>query len=275
MAVSVTVGAIFFLRQPIINLLEYSMPDYKNKVALVTGGARDIGRAVSIQLASLGASVAVNYFDNPADAESTVNTITSTGGKAIAIQADVSRAADVQRLVAETRKAFGEKIDILVNVAGGLVGRKKMEEMDEAFWDFVVTLNLKSVFLVTKAVLPFMNDGGAIVNFASQAARDGGGMGAIAYSSAKGGVLTFTRGLAKELGPRKIRVNCVSPGMINTTFHNTFTKPEVRQKVAASTPLNREGEACEVADLVVYLASENASFVNGASVEINGGTYFV
>lgn len=251
------------------------MTDFKNKVALVTGGARDIGRAISIQLAAQGASVAINYFDNPSDAEWTVNAIKLTGGKAVAIQADVSKSAEVERLVSETRKALGDKIDVLVNVAGGLVGRKKMEEMDEAFWDFVVTLNLKSVFLVTKAVLPFMNDGGAIVNFASQAARDGGGMGAIAYSSAKGGVLTFTRGLAKELGPRKIRVNCVSPGMINTTFHNTFTKPEVRQKVAASTPLNREGEAREVADLVLYLASENSSFVNGSSVEINGGTYFV
>ena len=251
------------------------MIDFKNKVALVTGGARDIGRAVSIQLATQGASVVVNYFDNAPDAEWTVNAIKSAGGKAVAVQADVSKAADVKRLVTETRNAFGDKIDVLVNVAGGLVGRKKMEDMDEAFWDFVVTLNLKSVFLVTKEVLPFMNDGGAIVNFASQAARDGGGMGALAYSSAKGGVLTFTRGLAKELGPRKIRVNCVSPGMINTTFHNTFTKPEVRQKVAASTPLNREGEAREVADLVVYLASENSSFVNGTSVEINGGTYFV
>jgi 3-oxoacyl-[acyl-carrier protein] reductase len=251
------------------------MIDFKNKVALVTGGARDIGRAVSIKLAAQGASVAVNYFDNAAEAELTVNTITSTGGKALAIQADVSRSTDVQRLVAETRSAFGGKIDVLVNVAGGLVGRKKIEEMDEAFWDFVINLNLKSVFLVTKAVLPYMNDGGAIVNFASQAARDGGGMGAIAYSSAKGGVLTLTRGLAKELGPRKIRVNCVSPGMINTTFHNTFTKPEVRQKVAAATPLSREGEAHEVADLVVFLASDSASFVNGASVDINGGTYFI
>ena len=120
-----------------------------------------------------------------------------------------------------------------------------------------------------------MADGGAIVNFSSQAGRDGGGPGAIAYATAKGGVLTFTRGLAKELGPRKIRVNCVSPGMINTTFHNTFTKPEVRQRVAASTPLGREGDANEVADLVAYLASENASFINGASVDINGGIYFV
>jgi 3-oxoacyl-[acyl-carrier protein] reductase len=119
-----------------------------------------------------------------------------------------------------------------------------------------------------------MAEGGAIVNFASQAARDGGGPGAIAYSSAKGGVMTFTRGLAKELGPRKIRVNSISPGMINTTFHNTFTKPEVRQRVAAATPLGREGEAPEVAALVAFLVSDSSSFINGDSIDINGGTYF-
>jgi 3-oxoacyl-[acyl-carrier protein] reductase len=149
-----------------------------------------------------------------------------------------------------------------------------MEEMDEAFWDFVIALNLKTVFLVTKAVLPFMPDGSAIVNLASQAGRDGGGGGALAYSSAKGGVMTLTRGLAKELAARKIRVNAVCPGMINTTFHNTFTKPEIRQKVAAMTPLGREGEAPEVADLVVYLASGASSFINGANIDINGGTLF-
>jgi 3-oxoacyl-[acyl-carrier protein] reductase len=138
----------------------------------------------------------------------------------------------------------------------------------------VLTLNLSSVFLVTKEVLPHMADGGAIVNFASQAGRDGGGGGAIAYSSAKGGVMTMTRGLAKELGPRRIRVNCICPGMINTTFHNTFTKPEIRARVAAGTPLGREGEAPEVAALVAYLASDASSFINGASIDINGGTYF-
>ena len=251
------------------------MADLSNKVALVTGGARDIGRAISLRLAEQGASVIVNYFDNAEQADETVQVIKKADGKAAAIQADVTKPADIERLVAQAIQSFGKTIHVLINVAGGLVARKKMDEMDELFWHTVITLNLTSAFLVTKAVLPYMADGGAIVNFSSQAARDGGGPGAIAYATAKGGVLTFTRGLAKELGPRKIRVNCVSPGMINTTFHNTFTKPEVRQRVAAMTPLSREGEAKEVADLVAYLASDNASFINGASVEINGGTYFV
>lgn len=246
----------------------------KKKVALVTGGARDIGRAVSLKLARLGAAVAVNYFDNPGDAEETVRLITSTGGKALALQGDVTKQEEVQRLVEITLSTFGPDIHYLVNVAGGLVARKRMEEMDDAFWSDLLRLNLTSVFLVTKAVLPHMPEGGAIVNFSSQAARDGGGPGAIAYATAKGGVMTMTRGLAKELGPRKIRVNCVAPGMINTTFHNVFTKPEVRQRVASMTPLQREGEADEVADLVVYLVSDEASFVNGASIDINGGIFF-
>ncbi len=155
-----------------------------------------------------------------------------------------------------------------------LMGRKLLPDLDEAFWDAVMDVNLKSVYLATRAVLPHMTEGGAIVNFASQAARDGGGFGALAYSAAKGGVLTLTRGLAKELGPKGIRVNCVSPGMINTTFHDTFTKAEVRSNVAAATPLRREGRADEVGDLVLYLASNASSFINGESVEINGGTYF-
>jgi len=250
------------------------MNEFAQKVALVTGGGRDIGRAVSLKLAQEGAAVVVNYFDNPEDAVATVRMIMEKGGKATAVQGDATKATDVQRLISKSLETFGPHIHILVNVAGGLVARKKMEEMDEKFWDFVMDVNLKSAFLVTKAVLPHMPDGGAIVNFSSQAGRDGGGGGAIAYATAKGGVLTFTRGLAKELGPRKIRVNCVSPGMINTTFQNTFTKPEIRQKVAAMTPLGREGEAHEVAELVCFLASDRGSFINGESVEINGGAFF-
>lgn len=251
------------------------MIDLKGKVAVVTGGARDIGRHVSLRLAEQGASVCLNYFDNPGDAEETIKLIKANGGKAIAVQGDMTKSADINNLVQACVKEFGDRIDVLVNVAGGLVGRKTIEEMDEQFWDFLMTLNLKTVFLVSKAVVPFMKNGGSIVNFASQAARDGGGPGASAYATAKGGVLTYTKSLAKELGPRGIRVNAVSPGMINTTFHDTFTKPEVRKNVAAGTPLRREGEAPEVADLVAYLASNSASFITGACVEINGGTYFV
>jgi len=251
------------------------MANFKNKVALVTGGGRDIGGEISKKLASLGAKVCFNYYDSDEKGDATLKGIKEKGGEAIMVRGDLTKQSDIDNLVLTCTKTFGEKIDILVNVTGGLVGRKTMEEMDEKFWDFLMTINLKTVFLVTKATLPYMQNGGAIVNFSSQASRDGGGPGALAYATAKGGVLTFTRGLAKELGPKGIRVNAVSPGMINTTFHDTFTKPEVRVKVAAGTPLRREGEAKEVADLVVYLTSDESSYITGASIEINGGTYFI
>jgi 3-oxoacyl-[acyl-carrier protein] reductase len=245
-----------------------------NKVAIVTGGSRDIGRQAAIKIAAEGASVCVNYFGNKELADETVKLIQDAGGKAFACYADVTKQADVQLMVEACTKEYGDTIHILVNVAGGLLARKLLEDIDENFWKNVMDVNLTSVFLVTKAVVPYMKAGGAIVNFSSQAARDGGGFGASAYACAKGAVLTFTRGMAKELGPKGIRVNCVSPGMINTTFHDTFTKPEVRVNVAAATPLRREGKADEVADLVLYLASDASSFINGASMEINGGTYF-
>ena len=250
------------------------MYSLKGKVAIVTGGARDIGRQASLKLAAAGARVCINYFGNKELAEETLQLIKEAGGEAIAVQGDMTRAVEVKKVVDACVAAYGDTIHILVNVAGELMGRKVLADLDEEFWDAVINVNLKSVYLVTRAVVPHMTAGGAIVNFSSQAARDGGGFGALAYATGKGGVLTLTRGLAKELGPKGIRVNCVSPGMINTTFHNTFTKPEVRTNVAAATPLRREGEAREVGDLVLYLASDASSFINGESVEINGGTYF-
>jgi 3-oxoacyl-[acyl-carrier protein] reductase len=250
------------------------MNSLKGKVAIVTGGSRDIGRAASVKLATAGAKVCVNYFGNKDMADETIKLIKDGGGDAIAVYGDMTKAADVKKLVEACVAAYGNTIHILVNVAGGLMGRKVLADLDEAFWDNVINVNLKSAYLAAREVAPLMTDGGAIVNFSSQAARDGGGFGALAYATAKGGVLTLTRGLAKELGPKGIRVNCVSPGMINTTFHNTFTKPEVRTNVAAATPLRREGKAEEVGDLVLYLASDASSFINGESVEINGGTYF-
>ena len=247
----------------------------KGKIALVTGGARDIGRQVSLKLAAAGAKVCVNYFGNKELADETIQLIKAAGGEAIAVHGDMTKATDVKKVVDACTAAYGNTIHVLVNVAGGLMGRKILADLDEEFWDAVMNVNLKSVYLVTRAVTPYMTEGGAIVNFSSQAARDGGGFGALAYSAAKGGVLTLTRGLAKEFGPKGIRVNCVSPGMINTTFHNTFTKPEVRTNVAAATPLRREGRPEEIGDLVLYLAGDASSFINGESIEINGGTYFV
>jgi 3-oxoacyl-[acyl-carrier protein] reductase len=239
--------------------------DLSNKVALVTGGARDIGRAISLGLAEAGASVVVNYQASADKARDVVKEITARGGKAVAVQADVSKRSDVLRLMEETRSAFGDRLDILVNNAGGLIPRKSITEMDEAFWDAVIDLNLKSVFLVTNAAIPLLSEGASIVMLSSLAARDGGGPGGHAYAAAKGGVLTLTRGLSKELAGKRIRVNAVSPG----------TKPEGRKATAARTSVGREGTAEEVANAVVFLASDAASYITGESIEINGGLYFV
>ena len=246
----------------------------KGKVAVVTGGARDIGRAVSLKLAAEGARVALNYYASEEQAEDTLKSVRDAGGEAIAVGGDMTKQADVDKLVAETVAAFGEKIDVLVNVVGGIVARKTIEEADLEFVEFLMKLNYSSAFMVTKAVLPFMGNGGSIVNFSSQAGRDGGGQGAWAYAATKGAISTMTRGLAKELGPRTIRVNALCPGLIATTFHDTFTKDQVRTNVAAGTPLRREGDASEVADAVAYLASDEASFLTGVNLDINGGLYF-
>ena len=246
----------------------------ENKVVVVTGGSRDIGKAISLKFGAAGAKVVVNYFNNEAQGAATVKEITDAGGTAIAVAGDMTKAGDVEQLVAASVDAFGDKIDVLVNVVGGLVARKSLAEMDEEFFEHVMKLNVTSTFLTTKAAVPLMGDGGAIVNLSSLAGRDGGGPGAAAYATAKGAIMTFTRGMAKELGPQNIRVNCVCPGMISTTFHDEFTKDEVRKNVAAGTPLRREGQAKEVADLVVYLASDESSFLTGTSVDINGGLAF-
>lgn len=250
------------------------MSQFKGKVAVVTGGARDIGRAISVQLANEGAKVVVNYFNSEAGAKDTVAEIKSFGGEAIAVKADVSNLSDIKKLKAATIEAFGNEVHILVNNAGGLFARKTLQEFDESFYDLVMNVNFKSTVFVMQAFESLMGKGTSIINLSSLAARDGGGGGSSLYASSKGATTTFTRAMAKELGPKGIRVNAVCPGLIGTKFHDDFTKDEVRTAVASKTPVRREGKAKEVADLVVYLASEKSSFVTGANFDINGGLAF-
>ncbi|MGR3712719.1 MAG: SDR family NAD(P)-dependent oxidoreductase [Shimia sp.] len=246
--------------------------DLKGKTAVVTGGGRDIGRACVMELAARGANVVINYHASSEGAESAVAEIEAAGGQALAMQGDLTREADVAALVASTVAKFGA-IDVLVHVTGGLIKRVKVSEMTLDHWNSVMDVNLTSFMLVVRDCLPHMPKGSSIVGLASQAGRDGGGPGAAAYGASKGAVMTLTRGLAKELGP-DIRVNSLCPGMIDTDFHNTFTTDAVREHVANITPLKREGTSEEVAKAVAFLASDEASFVTGTNVDINGGTLF-
>ncbi len=250
------------------------MKNLEGKVAIVTGGSRDIGRSCSVKLAEQGAKVVVNYLADKAAGEETVTTIEKAGGTAILIKGDMTKQSEVQQLVEATQKSFGDSIDILVNNVGGMVARKTIDEMDEDFFSGVIALNLNSTFLATKAVVPHMPAGSAIVNFASLAGRDGGGPGASAYSASKGAIMTFTRSMAKELGPQGIRVNSLCPGMIDTTFHDTFTPDAARKNVEASVPLRRQGHPDDCANTVVYLASDAAAYITGANLDINGGMNF-
>ncbi|MEP9400533.1 glucose 1-dehydrogenase [Sphingomonas sp. VNH70] len=247
---------------------------FDNKVAIVTGGGRDIGKSISERLAREGARVVINYRSDAATAQATADAITAAGGTALLHRADVTNPDDVAAMVAATTAAFGGRIDYLVNCAGGMVARRTLAEMDAAFFDQVMALNVRSAFLVTKAVLPHLGRGSAIVNLSSLAARDGGGPGATVYAAAKGALTTLTRGWAKELGPQGIRVNALCPGLIGTSFHDVFSKPEGRAAVAGNTPLRREGHPDEVAATVAYLLSEDAAFLAGVNLDINGGLFF-
>lgn len=250
------------------------MGKFDGKVAIVTGGSRDIGRAVSELLAAEGAKVVVNYHGNEAAAQETLAAIKQVGGEAIIVKGDMTKDADVKALVDEARKTYGDKIDILVNVVGGMVGRKKLAEQDEEWYDTVMNVNMKSCYLATLRTVPFMGRGASIVNFSSLAARDGGGGGASLYATSKGAVSVFTRAMAKELGPDGIRVNAVCPGTIATSFHDRFNTPENRKRLLGSYALRREGTAEDVANLVAYLASDEAAYITGANVDINGGSFF-
>ena len=250
------------------------MKKLENKVAIVTGGARDIGRAVSLKLASEGAKVVVNYFDNKEDAEATQKMIADMGAESIIVQGDMTKAEDVKRIVEEAMKAYGQDIHVLVNVVGGIVGRKKITEQDEAWYNFLMDVNMKSCWLCTREVVPHMPRGGSIVNFSSLAAKDGGGPGASMYATAKGAVAVFTRSMAKELGPDGIRVNTVAPGTIATSFHDRFNTPENRERMKGIYPLRREGDAADVADLICFLACDDSDYITGTNIDINGGIFF-
>jgi len=245
----------------------------KGRTALVTGGNIGLGRAISLALARCGADVAITYFDHDEEA---AQTIRAMGCQCPYLHLDATNSAEVNSVFAQAANELGGHIDILVNNAGHLVGRVPIAEMSDEHWHRVISVNLTSAFFCTRAVIPYMNTGwGRIVNMSSLAAHNGGGGGAVAYATAKAGVATFTRGVAKELAPKGITVNALAPGFIlGTPFHKTFTKPEVQPEIIAGIALKRAGTPDDVAGGLIYFVSELASFVTGEIAEINGGSWF-
>jgi 3-oxoacyl-[acyl-carrier protein] reductase len=242
------------------------------EVAWVTGSSTGIGRAVAVQLAAGGRRVVVHYHASEDEARDVVKEIEDSGGEASLVGGDVSDADEVGRMAGEIRDRYG-RLDVLVNNAGSLIERRKLSEMTEDLWDRVMDVNLKSVYLVSFAVLPLMKrrGRGRIINMTSVAARNGGGPGSVAYATAKGGVSTLTRAMAKELVSESILVNGVAPGVITTPFHDRFTPPDVRENLKNTIPMGREGTPEETAGVVVFLASPAADYLVGEIIEVNGG----
>ncbi len=248
--------------------------DLIGKVAIVTGASSGIGHATAIALSECGAAVTINYHRNEVGAELLRKQIIARGGRAITVQADVTIAAEVEALIRRTSEDLGP-VDILVNNAGSLIERLRILDLTEERWDEVIDLNLKSAFLCSKAVAASMMERktGTIVNLSSIAGRNGGALGSLHYSAAKGGLITFTKGLAKELAPHGVRVNAVSPGVIDTPYHEQFSSPEIMKGYVSAIPLGRVGKAEEVAKVIAFLASDAASYLVGETIEINGGMY--
>jgi NAD(P)-dependent dehydrogenase (short-subunit alcohol dehydrogenase family) len=243
-------------------------------VALVTGASSGIGQATAIELAKKGYAVGVHYFHNEEGGQETVRRIQARQGEAVEIKADVRRRTDVESMVEKVRSELGD-IGLLVNNAGSLVARVPLLEMTEEHWNEVFTLNVNSVFYCTQAVVRTMvkQNKGVIINVSSIAARNGGGPGAVAYAAAKGAVLTFTKGLAKELAPHGIRVNGVAPGVILTPFHDRFTNEAQMKRMVETIPLKSAGTPEEIASVIAFLASDEARYLTGETIEVNGGLW--
>ncbi|MDO7086564.1 glucose 1-dehydrogenase [Pseudocolwellia sp. AS88] len=242
---------------------------------LITAGAQGIGEAITKHFIDSGANVAIHYFSSADTANALVEYATSKGQKAIAISGDLTSETDANAMVEKTVEALGG-LNILINNAGSLVARRLLNDMDAEFWHKVMDINLTSMMFVTRAASPHLakNENSSIVNLASLAGRKGGHPGSLVYSTSKGAILTLTRALASELGPQGTRVNAVAPGLIlGTSFHNTHTTKESADETIAGIPIQRAGNADDVARAVAYLASEYDGFITGATLDINGGVY--
>ncbi|MCL1993669.1 MAG: SDR family oxidoreductase [Spirochaetes bacterium] len=245
---------------------------FDGKVALVTGASTGIGAATAIAFAEAGAKVAIHYNSSESEAHSVEKAVKEKGGEAFLVKADVTNAAETEKMVAALIGKFG-RVDILVNNAGGLLPRHSVEEMPDDLFARVMDLNMTSTFRICKLLIPFMKKtGGTIINMSSIAARTGGAGGAVLYASSKAAVSTFTRGLAKELAPFNIRVNAIAPGIVFTPFHDKFTPADQLKGMVGAIPLGRGAQPHEIAGPALFLASEAlAGFITGEVLEVNGG----
>ena len=246
--------------------------EFKGKVVIVTGGASGIGGATTLAFARAGAKVAFTYATSAKEAKEVEAEITKAGGTCLAVQADMTLPEEVEKVFAETEKKLGP-VDIVFANAGGLLQRVRCADTPLDLWRKVMDVNLTSTFLTCQAALKRMEPRkkGNIITMASLAAFDGGGPGASHYAASKGAVVTYTRAWAREVAGMGIRVNGVAPGLIATRFHDTFSTAEGRKATVEKTAVRREGRPEDVADAVLFLASERSSFITGELIQINGG----
>jgi 3-oxoacyl-[acyl-carrier protein] reductase len=251
------------------------MGKLSGKRVIVTGGGQGLGLAIVQSLLAEQCSVAIHYHTSREGADGVVAEAAGRDLKAQSFQADLTDENAVKSFVQSAADFLGG-VDILINNAGDLIGRRRIEEIEVGFWETVMNVNLTSMMLVTRECVPHLtaNAQSSIVNLASLAGRKGGHAGSLAYSTAKGATLTWTRSLASELADRGVRVNAVAPGLIlGTRFHSTHTTKESADNTVAGIPLGRAGDPDDVARPVVFLASEYDGFITGATLDINGGVY--
>jgi NAD(P)-dependent dehydrogenase (short-subunit alcohol dehydrogenase family) len=248
--------------------------EFRNQTVLITGASAGIGAAAAHAFGNRGAHVMVHYNSRREAAAQVVKGIEAAGGTGEIVQADLGTSEGIQGLCAWLA---ARKVDILVNNAGSLVRRTKVLEFTPELMNQVLLLNFTSAFFVAQAVLAGMAERkhGIIVNISSVAARNGGGIGALAYASAKAALSAMTKNMAKEFAPAGIRVNTVSPGTIDTDYHRTFSTEQMLNGVKAATPAGRLGTSEEVADAILYLCSDGARFIQGQALEVNGGFLMV
>ncbi|MDF9797889.1 3-oxoacyl-[acyl-carrier protein] reductase [Catalinimonas alkaloidigena] len=251
------------------------MGSLKNKNAIVTGTSQGIGAAIALHLIQAGCNIGMHYYHQKDEPEKMKKLAEANGQKAVCIQADLTKESNVNQCIRELTQELGT-IDILVNNTGSLVERRYLNELDKAYWDKLIDINMTSMMMVTRELYSHFNTqrGSSIINVASLAGRKGGHLGSLVYSTTKGAVITWSRSLSTELAPSGIRVNAVAPGFIEgTRFHNTHTTPESAKQTIDGIPLGRSGCPDDVARAVTFLASEYDGFITGITMDINGGVY--